>query len=125
MPKAKEEEIKQPSKSYVFKTIHNNPNEHFGGLVTRKSIYFDKNCLLVGDENTYKDLKKYIEMGLIEVFENTMKEALMPESSLEPEARLRLLIAKAKDAGIQDFNGKVIDECTPEEIDIALKVAGK
>jgi hypothetical protein len=108
------------NKKYIFKTLRGMPHESFVGVISKKRYKFNHHGLLDGDSVTYEDLKPRIMEGKIIAFEGAVMEELTPEGTRTPEMELKLLILNAKNKGILAFAGKPIEDCTAEEITVAL-----
>jgi len=112
------------AKTYIFKVASGNPAETFVGRPKDKPAIryrFDMYGLFKGTEEDKALLQHAIKRGSLIVYEGGLLEDHVPEGSRTPEARLKVLVAQAKDAGLKEFNGKDIDKCNAVELDVAMK----
>ena len=110
-------------KSYIFKTTRRVGNQTFVGRngEDKKRYRFPESGLLKGDEDTLKDLQRYIKRGAIVFFEGAVLEEHLDLDEKTPDDIHKLLILDAQKAKIKVFNGKPIAKCTTEELETALK----
>ena len=108
-------------KSYIFKTTRRVGNQTFVGEFDKKRYKFPETGLIKGNSLTLKNLQRYINRGSMVVYEGAVLEEHLDLDEKTPDDIHKLLILDAQKAGIEEFNGKLIIECTTEEIETALQ----